>query len=307
MYSLTLFKNIYDNDTSKRMDFDTWERLERLLFTLSTQEGQKGGSNSSPLISPAMYRSASTRANDNVLGWGSWCCVDIDEYDGTIDDVLEHLKQYYYICYSTASSKEFHPKFRVVFPLTGVVGSDKIKAFWHAINALVLDVVDAQTKDLSRMYYVPAKYPDAYNFIFKNEGKHINPFDLMGKYPYVEATRKKNFLKTLPDAIQREVVSYRRNQMENMVTWTGYKDCKFFPRKLADEYIGMAHIDGSGRYQKMYQIMVAISGNASEAGYPITADEIVDLCREFDIANTNLYEKRPMLKEAQNALEYAIK
>lgn len=307
MYSLTLFKNIYDNDTSKRMDFDTWERLEKLLFTLSTQKGQKGGSNSSPLISPAMYRSASTRANDNVLGWGSWCCVDIDEYDGTIDDVLEHLKPYYYICYSTASSKEYHPKFRVVFPLTGVVGSDKIKAFWHAINALVLDVVDAQTKDLSRMYYVPAKYPDAYNFIFKNEGKHINPFDLMAKYPYVEATRKKNFLQTLPDAIQREVISYRRNQMENMVTWTGYKDCSFFPKKLAQEYSGMAHIDGSGRYQKMYQIMVAIAGNASEAGYPITAEEIVDLCREFDIANTNLYEKRPMLKEAQNALEYAIK
>ena len=307
MYSLTLFKNIYDNDTSKRMDFDTWERLEKLLFTLSTQEGQKGGSNSSPLISPAIYRSASTRANDNVLGWGSWCCVDIDEYDGTIDDVLEHLKSYYYICYSTASSKEYHPKFRVVFPLTGVVGSDKIKAFWHAINALVLDVVDAQTKDLSRMYYVPAKYPDAYNFIFKNEGKHINPFDLMAKYPYVEATRKKNFLQTLPDAIQREVISYRRNQMENMVTWTGYKDCSFFPKKLAQEYTGMAHIDGSGRYQKMYQIMVAIAGNASESGYPITAQEIVDLCREFDIANTNLYEKRPMLKEAQNALEYAIK
>ena len=307
MYSLTLFKNIYDNKTSKRMDFESWEQLEKLLFTLSTQKGQKGGSNSSPLISPAIYRSASTRANSNVLGWGSWCCVDIDEYDGTIDDVLEHLKSYYYICYSTASSKEYHPKFRVVFPLTGVVGSDKIKAFWHAINALVLDVVDAQTKDLSRMYYVPAKYPDAYNFIFKNEGKHINPMDLMAKYPYVEATRKKNFLKTLPDAIQREVISYRRNQMETMVTWTGYKDCSFFPKKLAQEYSGMAHIDGSGRYQKMYQIMVAIAGNASEAGYPITAEEIVDLCREFDIANTNLYEKRPMLKEAQNALEYAIK
>lgn len=307
MYSLTLFKNIYDNKTSKRMDFESWEQLEKLLFTLSTQKGQKGGSNSSPLISPAIYRSASTRANSNVLGWGSWCCVDIDEYDGTIDDVLEHLKPYYYICYSTASSKEYHPKFRVVFPLTGIVAADKIKAFWHAINALVLDVVDAQTKDLSRMYYVPAQYPDAYNFIFKNEGIYINPYDLIAKYPYIEATRKKNFLQTLPDPVQREVISYRRNKMENMVTWTGYKDCSFFPKKLAQEYAGMAHIDGSGRYQKMYQIMVAIAGNASEAGYPITAEEIVDLCREFDIANTNLYEKRPMLKEAQNALEYAIR
>ena len=138
MYSLTLFKNIYDNKTSKRMDFDTWERLQTLLFTLATQEGHKGGSNSSPLISPAIFRSDSTRANDNVLGWGRWCCVDIDEYDGTMDDVLEHLKPYHYVCYSTASSTEYHPKFRVVFPLTEVVPSDKIKAFWHAINALHL-------------------------------------------------------------------------------------------------------------------------------------------------------------------------
>lgn len=307
MYSLTLFRNIYDNSTSKRMDFDTWERLEKLLFTLSTQEGQKGGSNSSPLISPAIYKSASTRANDNVLGWGSWCCVDIDEYDGTIDDVLEHLKPYYYVCYSTASSKEYHPKFRVVFPLTGIVGSDKIKAFWHAINALVLDVVDAQTKDLSRMYYVPAKYPDAYNFIFKNEGKHINPLDLMAKYPYVEATRKKKFLDTLPKALQKEVINYRRNQLENTVTWTGYKDCKFWPKTLADEFTAMAHIDGSGRFRKMYAIMVAIAGNAVEAGYNITSDEIAELCREFDAVNTNLYEKRDMESEAQNALEYVLK
>lgn len=307
MYSLTLFKNIYDNKTSKRMDFEKWERLQTLLFTLATQKGEKGGSNSSPLISPAIFRSDSTRANDNVLGWGRWCCVDIDEYDGSMDDVLEHLKPYHYVCYSTASSTEYHPKFRVVFPLTEVVPSDKIKAFWHAINALVSDTADAQTKDLSRMYYVPAKYPNAHNFIFKNEGKHINPFDLMQRFPYIEGSRKKKFLDTLPKALQKEVINYRRNQLDNTVTWTGYKDCKFWPKTLANEFTAMAHIDGSGRFRKMYAIMVAIAGNAVEAGYNITSDEIAELCREFDAVNTNLYEKRDMESEAQNALEYVLK
>ena len=195
----------------------------------------------------------------------------------------------------------------MVFPLTGIIGTDKIKAFWHAINALVLDVVDAQTKDLSRMYYVPAKYPDAYSFIFKNEGNHINPFDLMNRFPYTEAARKKKFIDTLPKALQKEVINYRRNQLDNVVTWTGYKDCKFWPKTLANEFTAMAHIDGSGRFRMMYAIMIAIAGNAVEAGYNITSDEIAELCREFDAVNTNLYEKRDMESEAENALEYVLK
>jgi hypothetical protein len=57
----------------------------------------------------------------------------------------------------------------------------------------------------------------------------------------------------------------------------------------------------------MYQIMVALAGNAVKNQYPITSDEISVLCRELDMDTGNWYENRPMQKEADRALEYVYK
>ena len=65
-----------------------------------------------------------------------------------------HYEQYRYFCYSTASSSLTNPKFRLVFPLTQWVNKEDIKHFWFALNKEIGDIADAQTKDLSRMYYV---------------------------------------------------------------------------------------------------------------------------------------------------------
>lgn len=306
-YSLTIFKNVYDNKTHRRMDFDSWSGLEDLLFDLSQKKGQKGGNNSSPLVSPAIFKSATTRANDNVLGWGNWCCIDVDDYDGELESVLEPLKQYYYVCYSTASSRADKPKFRVVFPLTDMVPASRIKEFWHAINNLALGVVDAQTKDLCRMYYVPAQYPNANNFIFKNEGEFINPFELMKQFPYYAGARRKKFFETLPKPLQREVIEYRKNQLDNIVTWKSYRDCKFFPQKLGEEYKVNAGVESGGNFYRLYRIMIAIAGNAIEAEYPITSNEIADLCRELDEDCGGIYKSRNIEKEAENALKYAFR
>lgn len=307
MYSLTIFKNVFDNKTMRRMDFDSFSELESLLFALSKKKGKKGGRDSSPLISPAVFKSSTTRANDNVLGWGSWCCIDVDDFTGTVSSVLEPLNQYYYICYSTASSRKDKPKFRVVFPLTDMVPASRIKEFWHAINNLALGVVDAQTKDLCRMYYVPAQYPNADNFIFKNEGEFINPFELMKQFPSHIGSRKKKFIDTLPKPIQKEVINYRKNQLDNIVTWKSYHDCKFFPKKLGEEYIANAGVENGGNFFRLYRIMIAIAGNAIKENYPITSMEITELCRELDDNCGSIYKSRNIEQEAEHALNYALK
>ncbi len=306
-YSLSIFKNVFDNKTHRRMDFSSFAELESLLFTLSKKKGQKGGRDSSPLISPAVFKSSTTRSNDNVLGWGSWCCIDVDDFTGTIDAVLEPLKQYYYVCYSTASSRKDKPKFRVVFPLTDMVPASRIKEFWHSINNLALGVVDAQTKDLCRMYYVPAQYPDADNFIFKNDGEFINPFSLMQQFPSHANSRKKKFIETLPKPLQKEVINYRKNQLDNVVTWKSYRDCKFFPQTLGKEYITNAGVENGGNFFRLYRIMVAIAASAIKDSYPITSMEIVELCREIDADCGSIYKARNMESEAEHALNFALK
>ena len=210
----TLFESLFDIKTDKKFVFPTFKEFESILYRLS--EKPRKDKKSAELMSPAFYSDGTTRKNDNVEGWGGWCAIDVDDCTEDLEQFLEKkCKDYYYICYSTASSTKDLPKFRLVFPLTEFVTKDKIKHFWFALNKELGEMGDIQTKDLSRMYYIPGKYANAYNFIFTKE-----------------------------------------------------------------------------------------AGNAINNKYPITAKEIAYLCRELDLDTGNWYDKRPLDKEAERALEF---
>ena len=309
MYSVTIFKNQYDNKTHRRLDFETWIQFERFIYKLS--ERPMEGKKDAELISPAVYQDGTTRSNKNVLGWAGWAAVDVDdhEFSGNLkDELIRTYGKYNFICYSTASSKDGFPKFRLVFPITKTVKRDSIKHFWFALNSELDSIGDKQTKDLSRMYYVPATYNDAFNFIFTNSGGNdINPHYLMSKWEYSVQKDSKNFMDRLPEEWQKQIIEYRKGKMNNDITYSSYADCPFVNKKLIDEFNSIAHIDNSGRYAMIYKIMVSIASNAISRQYPITAQEIETLCRQIDLETGNRYENRPLNVEANNALEYAYK
>jgi len=288
------------------MDFSDWAHFERFLFALSNRP--LGGKKDAELISPAVYVPNTTRANKNVLTWAGWAAVDVDDIEihGDVKDVVDNMcGSYSYICYSTASSKIDKPKFRIVFRLSRYIESGQIKHFWWALNNYLDSAGDRQTKDLSRMYYVPATYDSAFNFIFSGGSDTLDVDALLSRFPYVEKQHSNNFMDRLPEAIQRSVIEHRRSKMENTnYVWSGYNDCPFWPRKLADEYRAITE---TGWYHKMYQIMVATAAKAITKEYPITASQIANLCQEFDRENGNWYENRPLEVEADRALEYAYK
>ena len=296
----TLFESLFDTKTDKQISLPDFEHFEQVLYNLAKKP--RKGKKDAELMSPAVYLPGTTRKNDNVTAWGGWCAVDVDDYQGDISDYK--VSDYYYVCYSTASSTDEQPKFRLVFPLTKSISKDKIKHFWFAINKELGEVGDIQTKDLSRMYYIPGKYKDANNFIFTNQGPKVDPIELMNKWEYVEPSSNTMFDK-LPKKMQEAMMAHLKNNLNNTsVKWTGYRDCPFFPRKLEQEY---KTISGTGWYHKMYQIMVALAGNAIQAKYPINAKEIAYLCRELDLETGNWYEKRNLDTEAERALEYVYK
>lgn len=307
-YELTIFKNQFDNKTHRRMSLASWDAFVQLLYGLSQQEGQKGGRNSSPLITPAVFETDSTRSNKSTLHWGGWCAVDVDDhifpcdYLSLKEALINEFRLFDFVCYSTASSRSNYPKFRLVFRTDEIIERDRIKSFWHALNTHLGDIGDPQTKDLARMYYVPARYPDANNFIFHHDGgSPLNVSELIAKHPYVEKTGN-SFLDRLPPEMQKQIITYRKNSLNNTdFNWVSYQDCPFWPRRLGAEY---QQIAGTGWYTKMYQIMVALAGNAVKRGYPITASQIADLCKEFDRDTGNWYENRPLTVEADRALEY---
>ena len=212
------------------------------------------------------------------------------------------MLKYKYICYSTASSKVSHPKFRLVFPLTSHVEADNIKHFWFALNKEIGDIADAQTKDLSRMYYIPNTYKDSFNFIFSHDGEIMDPNILMNTHKYVE--QSKGMFDRFPPAIKEAIIKDRKSRLTNTdFTWTGYADCPFVNQKKVEEY---KRTTSGGWYYGMYQIMVSIAGNATSRGYPITAKEIEFIVRDLDSETGNWYLKRPIEKEAERAIEFVF-
>jgi len=300
MYSLTVFKSQFDNATDKVMAFDYWDDLVAMLEELSTQP--LSGKKVAPLISPAVYEEGTTRANRNVKEWGHWACVDVDDYTGGMDDLLARFAGTDTVVYSTASSTPETPKFRVVFNLDRRVQATEVRQFWYALNKSLGDLGDPQTKDASRMYYIPADYDGAHNFIYRTTGDPLSVDGLKQKHPYQETTGN-SFLDKLPDEMRRQVLEHRKNSLDNTnVTWSGYQDCPFISNKMIMDYKSIA---GSGWYHGLYRIMVAIAGNAIKAKYPITPQQIALLCKQLDAETGGWYDNRPLEREAQSAIEYA--
>lgn len=311
MIEVAVFDNIYDKNP-KPFNYKGWGQFVELLERLSTMPGFKPNkgdqaevwAKSSKLISPAVYHDTTTRANENVRAWAGWCALDVDEVAVSVDDVRSQLDEmdYKYVMYSTASCTKESPKFRIIFALDQYIPSDKIKHFWFAVNKLVLNIVDAQTKDLSRMFYVPGVYPGAWNFIHTGGSKELDVTKLLSETPYVEA--QKGIFEGLTDELKIQLLKHKQSSLTNRnITWNGYNDCPFVSKKLIREYQSLT---GTGWYAKLYSIMVSIARRAISSKYPITVDEIVELVREIDRDNGRWYKYRNLHTEALRALEYAL-
>ena len=300
MYSLTVFLNQFDNKTDKRMEFKDWTSFSSFLEQLSQRPLKS--KKDAQLISPAMYELGTTRANRNVVDWGHWACVDVDDYTGTIDDILTRFESNNIIVYSTASSTIEQPKFRIVFDLDRRVDAEELRHFWYALNKELGDLGDPQTKDSSRMYYIPGAYEGSHSFFHTTSGTPLVVDRLLRTHPYAVPTGN-NFLDKLPEEMKDRIIEHRKSSLDQSnVTWTGYLDCPFVPNRMVLEYKSIA---GEGWYRYLFKIMTAIACNAVKAKYPITAKEIAQLCREIDNETGGWYDNRPLEREASSAIQFA--
>jgi hypothetical protein len=124
----------------------------------------------------------------------------------------------------------------------------------------------------------------------------------MRRFDFIQKTGN-SFMDKLPQAIRDQIVKHRKDQMNNTsITWNNYKDCPFVNRKLVSEY---KVISDTGWYRKMYQIMCSIATRAIQQKYPITANEIADMCTQIDNETGCWYKNRPLVREATGAIEFA--
>lgn len=313
MISMTVFETIFDNKTNMVVNFSDFNKFTKSLEYLSTKKGYKPKKGEhikgSPLISPAIYHKNSTRSNSNVIEWGGFAMLDVDNHDFSENieyDLSTTYPNIHFVCYSTASSTKNHPKFRLVFPLSRRINNQEIPHFWYALNTHFCQIGDGQTKDCSRMFYIPGQYPDAYNFFFVHNGNELNVDQLIEDYPWSQPDTN-DYLSRLDPKIKDKIINARARKLEDKskkIIWTDYNDCPFVPKHLINEYKSIAFIDGTGRYHFIYKLMVLIAINAIKSNYAITEYEIVELIHQLDKDTAQLYNNRKLIKEAHRALTW---
>ena len=96
---ITHFKSVWDNKTNNCTELKNFLKFEQALYGLSSVP--RKDKLSATLISPAVYKSESTRSNSNVIKWSSWCAVDVDDYKPNGDlkeELMIRFSNYYFFC-----------------------------------------------------------------------------------------------------------------------------------------------------------------------------------------------------------------
>jgi hypothetical protein len=57
----------------------------------------------------------------------------------------------------------------------------------------------------------------------------------------------------------------------------------------------------------IYKIMFGIAADAINKKYPITPSQVASLVQELDRDTSRRYQNRPLIKEAERAIEHAYK
>lgn len=284
---------------------EDWYSFVSILKKLSDVVGYKPSSddleNKQALISPAIYANdGDTRKNSNVIGWDI-VVLDIDDTKLSLEEIEEKFKLFNFVAYSSASCTYDKLKLRVIIPLSHRAPKERLSQLWFAVQKWSGGLVDEQTKDLSRMSYIPARYTnkgsDYRHFFLVNEGIDL-PWDkLIAKYPSPppeEKFKRDNPLKNL-----KRKLFMSNNQIPDMNIRSDKNP--LVNERMIKEYL---LTPAGGHHKAIYIFMVNICRNAERINYPIIIDEIVDMARQLDQLDGGYYDDKKLYGSAQDAMEF---
>ena len=284
-----------------------WEGFIKDMRIASEVEGYKPAASdytapSSGLISPAIYgNDTDKRKNDNVIGWDI-ICMDIDTGVDELDVIIGHFSKFTNLIYSSPNCTHEKLKLRVILPLDKRAPKEYLKNIWHACEQWCNGIVDVQTKDISRLYYVPARYTNRgekyRHFFLTNDGMSVNWEQLIKRYPYkvVEKFNQKNPLQSLKRSLYVQNHGTPSLNIHDKTSGLVYQN-------MIDDY----KLTPAGSHHKaIYLFMVKVCYNAQKIGYPIVQSDLVYMARQLDDEDGGYYDDKKLNDSAGDALTYVI-
>jgi hypothetical protein len=175
-YAISFFKAPALTSTTPTLRTLSWDQLTT-QFTRHERRPDKNGRG----FSPATYKPGTTRANINVLSVCAYV-ADLDHIDAADLQNVRHemeARGLAHVLYSTYNSEPDDLRVRMIIPFSAPTPASNWQDIWHRINrALFNGLNDPQTKDLSRMSFVPTAPPDALVFASARDGLTLDPLSL---------------------------------------------------------------------------------------------------------------------------------
>lgn len=170
--TISLFKNVRDNGPKQHtLEWsafcDTYFAKHQILKV------KENG----PAWSPACYPAGATRLKEKVE-YISCAVFDVEHHE-PFEALQDKLVGCAYIAHSSYRHTPEDPRYRIVLPLVKPVDADAWDATWDRLNHWLGGINDPQTKDASRLYFLPSM-PDGAegHFIEIGEGKPLDIDDL---------------------------------------------------------------------------------------------------------------------------------
>ena len=121
-------------------------------------------------VAPAiLHDGATSRKLTDVASMAAWIGLDLDHANWSLRQVIGHFASLKCIIYSTTRSTALERRWRVLTPLSREMTTAEFAGVWKAWNELLHGEVDANTKNLNRLHYLPATWHDEDGILGNNE------------------------------------------------------------------------------------------------------------------------------------------
>ena len=259
-------------------------------------------------VSPALYRATGiARENRNVIGWGAFMGIDLDDGDITLDEAkacftelgLNHL------IYSTTKCTPEHWRLRVLFPINRELSSEEALTAWRSmIRYMAAFKPDASCKDLSRLYVAPmiwlpstappSKKPNTTPvtaFEYRYDLGALDIDDCMARFPDPPPP---------PRPVAMPIISGVGNGVPSIAA---SQEPLVSPRFI-DEYLAL--MPGE-HHVGLYRFMTQVAARAKALGRSISVQDLVQAARDVDqrcAFKRDAMRWRNIEKEATRALNH---
>jgi hypothetical protein len=274
-------------DTQTQPYTKPWDEWIPVLTTHDVRENKDG-----PALVFAEIEGPRLLANVKTVNALS---LDLDESPPEIvESILKTLSDFEYVVYTThrhGSTTVKYPRIRVVLPLEAPLPPSEFPGAWARLNKHIGGHNDKQTKDASRLNYLPSTFDESLALSEHHSGKWLAPEDL-----FTTGTVSNN----IEDLHEQNTISDTASKMFNSLR--GLQTTHDLKEQAMALYRGESFAEAPERHKTILKLTIFLAGK-----YPHASPETIRTVFSRSIEVMSTQPDPPTLKEVEDAFVGAQK